>query len=249
VTAESWRILHSYIEDDEVEHILDHPFMRISFLANKCKGLLKSENLLLQGLGIAMAAGINRFDRNGLGRFLERALFCAPREDPPFASMNQFPMGIYRLSESNFKEALLSSGSIPMAMEGVSGIPGVPGVFRDGGILDYHLDIPFLPDKEGFVLYLHFYEHITPGWLDKSLNRGPNEKNMENVVLVAPSQRFVESLPFGKIPDRRDFRAFFGRDKERIAYWKSVVEKNEALGHEFLEAIESGRIGEEVKPL
>jgi len=249
VTGESRRILHAYIEDADIEHILNHPFMRISFLANKCKGLLKSENLLLQGLGVALAAGVNRLSRNGLGRFFERALFCASREDPPFASMNQFPMGIHRLTESNFKEALLSSGSIPIAMEGVSGIDGVPGVFRDGGILDYHLDIPFLPDQEGLVLYPHFYEHITPGWLDKSLNRRPDEKNMENVVLVAPSNRFVESLPFGKIPDRQDFKTFFGKDKERIGYWRKVVEKNGELGHEFFEAIESGRIGEVVKPL
>ena len=126
VTGESWRILHAYIEDDEIEHILNHPFMRISFLANKCKGLLKSENLLFQGLGVALAAGVNRLNRTGLGRFFERALFCDSREDPPFASMNQFPMGIHRLTESNFKEALLSSGSIPIAMEGVSGIAGRP---------------------------------------------------------------------------------------------------------------------------
>jgi hypothetical protein len=196
-----------------------------------------------------MAAGANRLNRNGLGRFLERALFCTSREDPPFASMDQFTLGIYRLTESNFKEALLSSGSIPIAMEGVSGIPGVPGVFRDGGILDYHLDIPFLPDEEGFVLYPHFYEHITPGWLDKSLHRKPHEKNMENVVLVAPSQSFVSSLPFGKIPDRKDFRTFFRKDEERMDYWNRVVGKNEALGQEFFEAIESGRIREIVRPL
>jgi len=249
VTGESRRILHAYIEDDEIEHILKHPFMRISFLANKCKGLLKSENLLLQGLGVALAAGANRLNRDGLGRFFERALFCASREDPPFASMNQFPMGIHRLTESNFKEALLSSGSIPIAMEGVTGIPGVPGVFRDGGILDYHLDIPFLPDEEGLVLYPHFYEHITPGWLDKSLNRKPDERNMENVVLVAPSNRFVESLPFGKIPDRKDFKTFFRKDKERMEYWQRVVRRNEELGLEFLEAIESGRIREIINPL
>ena len=249
VTGESWRIIHAYIDDDETEYILNHPFMSISFLSNKCKGLLRSENLLLQGLGVALAAGTNRLNRNGLGRFFERALFCDSREEPPFATMDQFPMQIYPLTKDNFKAALLSSGSIPIAMEGVSDIPGVPGVFRDGGILDYHLDIPFLPEEDGLVLYPHFYEHITPGWFDKSLSRKPDEKNMENVVLVAPSNRFVESLPFGKIPDREDFRTFFGKDRERMAYWKSVVERNEELGHEFLEAIESGRIREIVKPI
>jgi hypothetical protein len=249
ITQESWKILHAYIEDDEVEHIINHPFMRIAFLSNKCKGLLKSENLLLQGLGMAVAAGVNRLDRNGLGFFFERALFHAPTGPPPFASMSQFPLGIHRLTKSNFKTALLSSGSIPMAMEGISNIEGVPGVFRDGGILDYHLDIPFLPDEDGLVLYPHFYEHITPGWFDKSLNRKPDKRNVENVVLVAPSNRFVERLPFGKIPEREDFKTFFRRDKERMRYWNKVVKENKRLGDELVEAIESGGIRKILRPI
>jgi hypothetical protein len=72
---------------------------------------------------------------------------------------------------------------------------------------------------------------------------------MESVVLVAPSNRFVDSLPFGKIPERKDFKKFFGKDKERIEYWRKVVEKNKKLGDEFFEAIESGRIREIIKPI
>lgn len=249
ITEASWKIIHAYIDDDEIEYMIHHPFMRICFLSNKCKGPLKSENLWVQGFGIALASGANRLSRNGLGYFFERALFCAQKERPPFAAMNQFPLGIYRLTHSNFKTALLSSGSIPMAMEGISNIDGVSGVFRDGGILDYHLDIPFLPDEDGLVLYPHFYEHITPGWFDKSLDRKPDKKNVENVVLVAPSKRFIDNLPFGKIPDRKDFKTFFGNDKERVKYWKKVVEENKKLGDEFFEAIESGRIREIAKPL
>jgi len=249
ITDESWKILHAYIDDDEIEYIINHPFMRICFLSNKCKGPLKSETLWVQGLGVALASVVNRLSRNRLCYFFERALFCASKEKPPFASMNQFPLGIYGLTQSNFKTALLSSGSIPMAMEGISNIDGVSGIFRDGGILDYHLDIPFLPNENGLVLYPHFYEHITPGWFDKSLNRKPDKKNMKSVVLVAPSNRFVDSLPFGKIPDRKDFKTFFGKDKERVEYWKKVVEKNKKLGDEFFEAIESGRIREIIKPI
>ena len=249
ITDESWKILHAYIDDDEIEYIINHPFMRICFLSNKCKGPLKSETLWVQGLGVALASVVNRLSRNRLGYFFERALFCASKEKPPFASMNQFPLGIYGLTQSNFKTALLSSGSIPMAMEGISNIDGVSGIFRDGGILDYHLDIPFLPNENGLVLYPHFYEHITPGWFDKSLNRKPDKKNMKSVVLVAPSNRFVGSLPFGKTPDRKDFKTFFGKDKERVEYWKKVVEKNKKLGDEFFEAIESGRIREIIKPI
>jgi hypothetical protein len=192
---------------------------------------------------------MNIFSRNSLGWFVERALFCNIDALPPFATMNQFPMNIYGLTQSNFKQALLSSGSVPVVMQGVSDINGVPGVFRDGGIIDYHLDIPFLPDNDSLVLYPHFYEKITPGWFDKKLNRKPCQKNMDNVLIVAPSDKFVKSLPYEKIPDRKDFITFKGKDRERMDYWEIVVKKNRILGDEFFEAVQSGRIRQIVKPL
>ncbi len=249
VTQETRRILDAYIENNEIEAMLNHPFMKICFLSNKCKGLLKQDPLLLQWSGLILAAGVNLLSRNGLGHFLERALFCGPGDSPPFAAMDQFPMNHYDLTPANFKSALLSSGSIPIAMKGVSNIDGAPGVFRDGGILDYHLDIPFLPHSDNLVLYPHFYETITPGWFDKNLHRKPSDKNMENVVLVAPSPAFVKNLPFKKIPDRKDFMTFKGKDKERKAYWRIVLEKNKRLGDDFFEAVQSGKIRQMVKPL
>jgi hypothetical protein len=249
ITRESWRILDAYIRDADIDAMLQHAIMRMHFLSNRCKGLVQSENLLIQGLGLALAAGVNCLSRNGLGWFFERALFCAPGQLPPFAGMDQFPMSTYSLTASNFKSALLSSGSIPIRMEGVSNIDGVPGVFRDGGILDYHLDIPFLAEAGGLVLYPHFYEFIIPGWLDKPLNRRPDPVHMQDVVIVAPSKQFVARLPYGKIPDRKDFVTFFRKDAARIAYWEKVVEKNKRLGDEFAEAMESGRIRRMVKPI
>jgi hypothetical protein len=249
ITIETHRILNSYIDDRNVKAMLHHSFMRLCFLSNKCKGVLKSELPLLQWLGIGMAAGVNLISRNLLGHFFERALFCSPDTAPPFAAMNQFPINLYDLTPDNFRQALISSGSIPIVMEGISNIDGAKGRFLDGGILDYHLDIPFLPDDEGIVLYPHFYEKITPGWFDKSLNRKPSARNMENVVLIAPSDKFVASLPLGKIPDRKDFYTFQGKDKERQAYWRKVVKRNRQLGDEFSEAIKSGQIRNIVKPL
>jgi len=249
ITRETKRIIDAYIEDGQINAILNHPFMRINILSNKCKGLLKSELNWLQWLGISLAAGVNVLNRNGLRFFFERALFCDMGRLPPFASMNQFPMNIYDLKPSNFKSALLSSGSIPIAMKGISSINGAEGVFRDGGILDYHLDIPFLPEEDKFVLYPHFYKKITPGWFDKALNRKPNSRHMKNVVLIAPSSKFVKSLPFEKIPDRKDFMTLKGKGRERMAYWKTVVKKSRRLGEEFFEAIVSGKIKQMVKPL
>ncbi len=242
-------ILDAFIKDDEIKDMLTHPFMRISFLANRCRGLLKKDRLMLEWTGMLMAAGANLVSRNLLKYFFERALFCPPGITPPFSAMNQFPLHRYDLTPGNFKQALLSSGTIPLVMEGISDIDGVQGHFKDGGMLDYHLDIPFLPDDDGLVLYPHFYDTITPGWFDKSLNRKPSPENMKNVVLVAPSKSFVESLPMGKIPDRKDFYTFKRRDRERQTVWWDVVRRNRQVGETFFEAVDSGRIRNMVTPL
>lgn len=254
INQETLRILDAFIDEAGIDQILHHPFMRFSFLSNRCRGLLKSENQPVQWMGLGLAAGANLISRDLLGVFFERALFCTPGELPPYAGMNRFPIKVHNLTKTNFRKALLSSGAIPVVMAGISDIPGVEGMFRDGGIIDYHLDIPFLPEpalpgEDRLVLFPHFYEHITPGWFDKRLNRQPSPENMDSVVVVAPSRKFVESLPFGKIPDRKDFYAFKGRDKERMAYWNKTVQNSRKLGEEFAESVESGQIRHLVKPM
>jgi len=72
---------------------------------------------------------------------------------------------------------------------------------------------------------------------------------MDDVLPIAPSEAFIESLPRKKIPDRNDFWHLKGRDADRIEYWKTVINKSKRLGHEFLEAAETGRIRELVKPM
>lgn len=65
------------------------------------------------------------------------------------------------LNAGNLRQALLASGSIPMVMEGVRDLPGAgAGTFRDGGLLDYHLDLPYSGDD--IVLYPHFTDRVIP---------------------------------------------------------------------------------------
>jgi hypothetical protein len=80
-------------------------------------------------------------------------------------------------------------------------------------------------------------------------SRRPSVKNMESVVLVAPSDELIAELPMGKIPDREDFTRFIGLDKQRISIWETVVEKCEPLGEEFMELCAGGGIKEKVQPL
>jgi hypothetical protein len=134
-----------------------------------------------------------------------------------------------------------------MVMEGVRNIPGAPpGVYRDGGIVDYHFDMPFL-DGDALVLYPHFYPHLTPGWFDKALRwRRVNPANFHNVLLVAPSSEFVRRLPYGKIPDRKDFETM--DDKTRFAYWQTVLAESVRLAEQFARMVETGAGLEHIKP-
>lgn len=245
VSAEMIRGLNGFLDDNGAQEILSHPFLRLSIMAVRSKTFVSTDRkipLLLGLTGMVMANGIHR---RLLGLFFERALFHDPRNAPPFLDMKGFPIQKTLLTPRNIRAALLASGSIPMVMNGVSGIPGAPrGVYRDGGVIDYHMDIPFMPESDsGIVLFPHYVNRVIPGWLDKKLFwRKPTPSNMSHVLLVAPSEDFVRSLPYHKIPDRTDFRTFLGRDRERVEYWQTVVDRGEELAAEFSEVVQSGRI-------
>ena len=137
---------------------------------------------------------------------------------------------------------------IPMVMSGVRDIDGAPaGTYRDGGLIDYHMNVPFGYDHDGIVLFPHYVNRVIPGWFDKPLSwRRPVAAYMENTLMVAPSPAFVKSLPMGKNPDRKDFMAFRGRDAERMACWRTVADRSRELADAFFESVESGHIRTDV---
>lgn len=251
VSREAGKILRHLLKGQGAEEILSHPFLRLNFMTVRCKRLTGREkkDLLLAGLGMAVIG--NFIHRRLLGLFFERGLFSDPRTLPPFASMNDLPMTTISLTPKNLEQGLLASGSIPWVMSGVTGISGAPaGVYRDGGVTDYQMDIPFRGGQGEIVLFPHYSQRIIPGWFDKKIPwRKPNPKNMENVLLVAPSPSFLADLPGGKIPDRSDFYTYKGKDTERMSRWNRAVDMSRKLAHAFMEAVESGRIRKAVQPL
>ena len=141
----------------------------------------------------------------------------------------------------NFRDAVLASGSIPLVMEGMRDLADTPaGTYRDGGVIDYHMNLPYSIGDDELVFMPHFFEHMTPGWFDKKLKRRrPSGKGLENMVLVAPSSDFVASLPGGKVPDRTDFATYHGRDEERMSVWRGVVDSCRVLGDELAELFQT----------
>ncbi len=252
ISKETSRIRNTFLDKSGIQEILNHPTMRLNFMAVRSKGLNASDNKFRLGAGLLGTALSNLVNRKLLKHFFERTLFYHPKTPPPFFETTEFPLQKVPLDRDNLAQALLASGSIPLVMSGVTGIKGATsGIYRDGGVIDYHMDIPFLKaTDEKIVLYPHFSRRVIPGWLDKKLPwRSPHPSNMDHVLLIAPSESFVESLPYQKIPDRNDFRIFNQKDKERIDYWQTVILKSKVLGSEFLDAVESGRIKDLIQPM
>jgi hypothetical protein len=125
-------------------------------------------------------------------------------------------------------------------------IPGAAGIHRDGGTIDYHLDLDFGPGG-GLVLYPHFYPHIVPGWFDKGLRwRRARAGNFRRALILAPGAEFVARLPNAKIPDRDDFYRM--PNEERIAAWRRVVQMSEELADDLRELLATGRLADAVQP-
>jgi len=251
VKEECRKIMDACFPKQRVAEILSHPVMRFNTTATRCKGATESEKISIQSLGLALAWLLNRINRNLLGLFFERTFFYDPREEPAFFEKSEFPIQRVPLDSENFPHALLATSSIPLVMQGIRNITGAEsGVYRDGGILDYH-PASFSPkEEEGIILYPHFATRLIPGWFDKTIRRrNADPEHMQNMLMVVPSPDFVASLPFGRIPDRADFKTFDSRDRERIAFWKKATARGKELADDFMESVLSGSIKTKVRPL
>ena len=153
------------------------------------------------------------------------------------------------LNLENVTPWLMASASIPGVMSAVRDIPNAPqGSYRDGGLIDYHIDLPF--QSEGIVLYPHFTDSITPGWFDKMFkSRKANPENQARTLLLSPSQEYLNSLPLGRLPDRKDFTLKGLDQQKRIQLWNQSVAESQRLGDEFLEMIEKQNFAEFMQDL
>ena len=243
ITRESINVLDLVLGDSGAKEICEHPHLRTNIVAARLRRDRGRDRGLAFNLQVGAGAFANAFSRRALGRHFQRVVFQTPRsrldwDDLPTESVDLTPERVAR--------ALLSSGSIPLLMEGVRDVPGVSGTHFDGGIIDYHFDFEFARDDR-LVLFPHFFDKITPGWFDKPWKkRFPTAQALDDVVMIAPSDAFVATLPGGKVPDRDDFLDF--GEAERVARWYDVVERCRVLAEELAEAIDSGTVAERVEP-
>ena len=218
--------------------------MRLHVIADRARGLLRSDSRVPLSLGLAASAAGNLLSRRSLSWFFERHVFHNALDSLHNSAqtllLTDLPTQYVALTPENVPDALMASGSIPFVMESVRNVGGADSgsVFRDGGITDYHLDLPF-HQAEGLVLYPHFYAGVTPGWFDRFVPwRRAHREHFDNVVLLSPSREFVASLPYGKIPDRNDFKRLDAAD--RLRYWQRVLQESKRLADDFQALVETG---------
>lgn len=248
ITAKTREILTHVLGENGVREVLENPLFRTHVMAVRSRHITASENRVVLAAALLSAATLNALSRQTLGWFFERALFFDRRDMPPFFELSGFPLQRVELASDNLKDAIIATGAIPLVLSGVRDIPGaLPGVYRDGGIIDYHLDLPH-STHERMTLFPHFYGRIVPGWFDKKLKwRRPNPGNVDRTILVSPSDDFVSRLPNAKIPDRTDFVNY--TPAERAEAWRCCVAACRELADEFNEVLEKDQLAARLQPL
>lgn len=240
--------MQHFIHEQSIPHILNHPYAHLQILTARAKGLLASERKSVQIGGMLGAIALNALRRSWLGACFQRVVFEDPR-----ARRLLFDDGLFQtlqvdLTEENFRQALLATGSIPVIMEGVRDIPEAPaGMYRDGGVTDYHLTFPYELAEDKIVLMPHFFRDLKPSWFDRPWKwRGPNARMRDHLLLIYPSRAFTAQLPGGDIPQRKDFTAL--PTDTRIARWEQAYAMSEVLVEELKTVLSSGEIAKRMRP-
>jgi hypothetical protein len=239
ISEVSLGILKGVLGEDGACQIAEHPRIRSHIVTARGRGPAASSSTPLLATGMGVAALGNAVSRHLLKLHFQRVIFHSGAGPNPGLTFPDFQTQYALLRTDNVAQALHASGAIPFVLTGERDIPGAPpGQYWDGGIIDYHFDLGQYRG-EGLLLYPHFQSSVIPGWFDKFLPwRQAAIHEVDNLVLVCPSEEFIAGLPFGKIPDRNDFTRL--EPDDRIRYWEECVKRCAALEEEFAELVDGG---------
>ncbi|UXY15689.1 hypothetical protein N8I74_01360 [Chitiniphilus purpureus] len=247
ITREARRILDAVLGDDGAAQIVAHPWLRLNVIVARAVAGIDGSGSVREKLALARAAFANVMARRHLGRHLTRTVLHTG-EAPVQLLDDGLGAHAVPLDAAGVAPALMATAAIPGVIAGVPALPGAPaGYHLDGGLIDYHMDLP-LAEPPGLVLLPHFVATVTPGWLDKFLP-WRRAQHLSRTVVLAPTPELIASLPARRIPDRRDFLRYAGRDAERIAHWRAALAAGRRIGEEFAELADNGRLAAAVRPL
>ncbi|GIU22464.1 hypothetical protein TUM3792_24670 [Shewanella sp. MBTL60-007] len=236
VSQQVTEIIEGLLGSCGADEIVSHSKINSHYIACQARHINRLGGQAPLALGLATAAMTNLVSRKSLSWHFKRCIFGVEQDSSPFAGLRDLPSQFYSLSQSNIHQVLLATGSIPWVLAPVKRIHGAPkGHYYDGGITDYHFDLP-LNHSQGLTLYPHFYPKMSPGWFDKSLSWRLARDNYDNALILAPTDSYLQSLPYGKLPDREDFKRL--DSDSRIKYWRKAAAMSQVLADDLAEIID-----------
>lgn len=198
---------------------------------------------------LTKAFAFNLIKRDLLGKVFTRAHFTVlphPENSPIKNRWDSLPTFQVELSQANFRQSLMGTGSIPLVLEGESSIAGSPpGHHLDGGLLDYHFDVA----QSGVpILYPHFSCSPVPGWLDRfAPGRTCGESFKDWLCLVVPSESMLEKFGLQEYPNRHHFHKLSNTERKRV--WRHTARETEKMEAELALCLEAGELLKWSEPL
>lgn len=237
------KILDALFDEDRSNFIVNNPSRCLHIVAVRNRKLMNGRGNISQLFSLLSAATGNLLSSKIVEALYPRVLIS---QDGSYAPYEKQPE-VIELGIHNLRQALVASGAIPMALEPIKVDGGKDRWHWDGGMVDYHFAGPFNANK-GLVFYPHFSPKVVPGWFDKAIPwKKAKAKDYENVIMVVPSQAFIDKLPYGKIPDRKDFVKM--EDSQREEYWQTVLSETNHLVDDFHNQFEKDGFKSRVKPI
>ena len=236
-------VLSQLFSNSRAKEVVNNPLRKLHIVAVRNRKLLNGHSKMAQGIGLLSAAFGNLFSAKAVEALYPRVIISPNKSTTPYF----FEPETIELTPENLSQSLVASGAIPMVMAPTKIEGGKNRWHWDGGLVDYHFSGPFNVE-DGLVFYPHFFPKITPGWLDKAIPwRKAKADDYDNVVMLAPSEEFIASLPYGKIPDRKDFENLSNKDRE--TYWNAVLEATNVLVNDLDTALKKDGARSAVMPI
>lgn len=247
ISAATGDVIHEML-GDESDYILHNELRPVHIVTARGKGWTSARSKSLRYAGFAATAFSNTLGRRFLNTTIQRTIFSTGLELPFDVHRDVLETRQDQLTAANIRQVALASGSIPFLMPGVRGLGGKDQIFWDGGITDYHFSLPYR-ESDGIVLLPHFSSYVLAGWFDKKLlwMRKPRSTNMDHVLLICPSDEYVDTLPYKRLTDLKDFYRFKEDQTGRRDYWRAVAERSKELAQELHEVLHNEVIAERIE--
>lgn len=246
--SESYRgMLAEILTEDDRRFIASNPATDVAVHVTRLRTPLPWRIRVVQSAAIVVGAALHRMSAQWISVLARRVLLHTRPErfHPGFQGL------VVPLTPEGMVPAALASGTIPVLMQPVRGLPHAPrGMYMDGGLADYHLRQPYVAPGEGITLFPHYQRRICAVWYDRGTpSRRPPAEALADVLEIHPTDAFIGSLPDGRLPERDDFVTYLDTPEERIRRWTEVVNRSEELGAALLRDIESGALVDKIAPL